>query len=206
MVWTENQKEYHSNKMLKKMHLVAKSKGGKCLSTEYKNAKTKLEWQCDKCGHIWWQTPDKIQWDRGDGTWCKKCRDASFVKRDIKAAKKLAKKRGGLCLSTVYKNSHEHLEWQCGKCGYKWPTCFDHVRRGSWCPKCNNPRKTSLQGLVDFSKMHGAKFVSKKYNNYQDEYDWECKNGRKFKDKIHRVKRRVRDLRNFCDSKTPCCK
>ena len=34
------------------MHSLAKARGGKCLSTEYINISTKLQWQCAK-GHIW---------------------------------------------------------------------------------------------------------------------------------------------------------
>ena len=31
---------------------IAKTKGGKCLSTDYKNTKSELKWECSK-GHTW---------------------------------------------------------------------------------------------------------------------------------------------------------
>lgn len=50
------------------MQEVAKENGGKCLSKEYTNARTKLKWQCSK-KHVWENTPDVIR----RGYWCKKC-------------------------------------------------------------------------------------------------------------------------------------
>jgi Zn finger protein HypA/HybF involved in hydrogenase expression len=49
---------------------IAISKGGLCLSKEYKNNKTNLEWKCNKCQHIWKARLDRIK----SGTWCPKCR------------------------------------------------------------------------------------------------------------------------------------
>ncbi len=50
------------------MKILAASRGGKCLSSFYKNANTKLKWQCVR-KHTWETTPGKIKW----GTWCPKC-------------------------------------------------------------------------------------------------------------------------------------
>ena len=50
------------------MHQFAAANSGKCLSTEYVNGITKLEWECEK-GHIWWARPYDIK----AGHWCPKC-------------------------------------------------------------------------------------------------------------------------------------
>ncbi|PKM92484.1 MAG: hypothetical protein CVU81_00175, partial [Euryarchaeota archaeon HGW-Euryarchaeota-1] len=42
--------------------------GGKCLSTKYINANTKLKWQC-KEGHRWEAIPSSIK----KGSWCPVC-------------------------------------------------------------------------------------------------------------------------------------
>uniref|UniRef100_UPI004047EE3D zinc-ribbon domain-containing protein n=1 Tax=Algoriphagus sp. TaxID=1872435 RepID=UPI004047EE3D len=47
---------------------IALTRGGNCLSKEYIDAKTKLEWQC-KAGHSWFATPNHIK----NGTWCPNC-------------------------------------------------------------------------------------------------------------------------------------
>jgi hypothetical protein len=51
------------------MHVLARERGGKYLSKEYKNCKTKMLWQC-KHGHRFQSTPDNIK----QGRWCPHCR------------------------------------------------------------------------------------------------------------------------------------
>tara|TARA_Y200000002_G_C22495071_1_gene584703 strand:- start:70 stop:774 length:705 start_codon:yes stop_codon:yes gene_type:complete len=51
------------------MQEIAKSRGGKCLSTKYVNNKTKLFWECAE-GHRWHAIPDSVK----SGTWCDKCK------------------------------------------------------------------------------------------------------------------------------------
>jgi len=46
----------------------AKGKGGKCLSTVYVNASTKLHWRCAK-GHEWWAKWAYVN----ERYWCSKC-------------------------------------------------------------------------------------------------------------------------------------
>jgi len=53
---------------------IAKSNGGKCLSTVYVNIFTKLLWEC-KYGHKWWSKPVNI---RNNGTWCPVCSGCSL--------------------------------------------------------------------------------------------------------------------------------
>lgn len=50
------------------MHVLARERGGKCLSKEYENCKTKMLWQC-KHGHKFQSTPDNIK----QGRWCPHC-------------------------------------------------------------------------------------------------------------------------------------
>jgi hypothetical protein len=53
---------------MKKMHALAQTKEGKCLSIEYKNSSTPLNWECVK-GHKWWASPNSIK----QGSWCPEC-------------------------------------------------------------------------------------------------------------------------------------
>jgi hypothetical protein len=41
---------------IKDMQGIAEARGGKCLSTEYVNSNTHLEWECSE-GHHWETTP-----------------------------------------------------------------------------------------------------------------------------------------------------
>ena len=71
------------------MQKIAKSYGGKCLSKEYINTDTKLEWMC-KEGHVWKAIPSSVK----KGHWCPEC--AGNKQLELKDAQDLAKSRGGM--------------------------------------------------------------------------------------------------------------
>ena len=53
---------------IEEMQKIAEKKGGKCISTNYVNAKTKLIWECN-IGHTWRAIPANIK----KGHWCPIC-------------------------------------------------------------------------------------------------------------------------------------
>lgn len=57
------------NEALKKAQEIARSRKGKCLSTEYINSRIPLRWKCRK-GHQW----NKILHKISSGHWCPKCK------------------------------------------------------------------------------------------------------------------------------------
>ena len=93
---------------IEEMRNLAEKRGGKCLSTEYKNVSTKLKWECEK-GHAWEARPNDIK----DSHWCPIC--AGNVPLTIEEMQKLAEKKGGKCLSTEYVNNRTKLKWQCSE-------------------------------------------------------------------------------------------
>ena len=56
---------------MEKIHEVAKSRGGQCLSEKYVNTTTKLEWKC-RDGHIWMAAPGGVV----RGSWCSICKSS----------------------------------------------------------------------------------------------------------------------------------
>ena len=52
------------------LHEIALSKGGRCLSSEYKNANTPMKFRCAN-SHQWFARPTNIR----SGTWCPKCKN-----------------------------------------------------------------------------------------------------------------------------------
>lgn len=64
---------------------IAEQRGGKCLSTEYINCKTKLSFMCS-LGHIWKANPGDI---KGSNSWCPYCNN--LQKKGRKYAKKIKK-------------------------------------------------------------------------------------------------------------------
>ena len=55
---------------LEEMKLIAKIRGGKCLSHKYIDGKTKLKWQCS-FGHNWEAKPTNV---KNKNSWCPKCK------------------------------------------------------------------------------------------------------------------------------------
>lgn len=59
------------------MHGLAKERGGKCLSNEYKRLSAKLKWECEK-GHKWEVAPQGVIYN---GSWCPHC--TKYIQENI---------------------------------------------------------------------------------------------------------------------------
>jgi hypothetical protein len=115
---------------IKDMQKLAKTHGGKCLSKQYINARTKLKWEC-KRGHTWIASGTSV---RNNNTWCASCK--GLKKLTIEQMKELAKSRGGRCLSKQYVNTDTKLQWECSN-GHRWMSTPYHVKnRKQWCTQC----------------------------------------------------------------------
>ena len=117
---------YISNN-IEKMRAIARDRGGRCLSENYVNAKTRLLWECSQ-GHQWEAVPDSII----HGTWCPYC-DGKY--KTIKDMQDIAKEREGVCLSEKYVNNRTKILWRC-KEGHEWKATPDNIKQGTWCPIC----------------------------------------------------------------------
>jgi predicted Zn-ribbon and HTH transcriptional regulator len=155
---------------IEKMYELAFKKDGKCLSTEYINIKTKLEWQCNKCNHIWMARPDSIKQD----SWCPKC--VEVLKLTIEEMYELASKKNGKCLSTKYINNCTHLKWQCNKCNYIWEAIPNSIKQDSWCPRCSDTKLT-IEEMHELAYKKNGKCLSTEYINSKTKLEWQCKKG-----------------------------
>lgn len=117
-------------KKIEFLHNIAISRGGKCLSNIYTRNNIKLEWVCAE-GHKWFQNSNSIQ----NGNWCPKC--SGRGKSSIEEMQEIAKSRGGKCLSKIYINSRNKLEWECSV-GHTWMAKPNGIKRGKWCPDCSS--------------------------------------------------------------------
>jgi hypothetical protein len=119
---------------IEEMQMLAKQRGGKCLSLKYVNSQTKLKWQCNN-GHIWMANPAIIRF----GRWCAQCAFAN-KKNTIEDMNAIAISHGGKCLSVEYANSYTKLKWECQQ-GHIWHTTPSVIKnQNSWCPKCGIQR------------------------------------------------------------------
>jgi hypothetical protein len=152
---------------------IAANNGGKCLSTEYISSKLKLKWQCME-GHIWESAAANIK----SGHWCKICvfeKIAAPRRLSVNEMHELAKKKGGLCLSSTYKNSSTPILWQC-KEGHQWKSTLSAVKhRGDWCKKCAGLQRGTIGEMRRLARKHGGECLSPKYTNRRTKLTWKCK-------------------------------
>ncbi|MEO8087881.1 MAG: hypothetical protein ABI763_13740 [Bacteroidota bacterium] len=165
---------------IEEMQVLATQNQGKCVSTEYVNTASKLEWQC-KEGHIWEAKPMHIK----KGGWCPTC--AGKAKHTIEQMQELATTKGGKCLSTEYINSYSNLKWQCDK-GHQWEAMPTKIISGHWCTHYDcRYKEVSKKLRRDIKELHllaqqkGGKLLSTEYTNSLDKLIWECSKGHQWK-------------------------
>jgi len=163
---------------LPEMKGLAISRGGKCLSENYIDSHSKLDWQC-KEGHRWKASAQGVK----SGHWCPKC--AHSEKLTLDEMQKIAESKGGKCLSNQYVNARTKLEWEC-KDGHRWYAIPDAVKRLSWCPVCGNKSRSdsqrgNIQELLDLAAARDGRLLSETYVNSQTKLEWQCKYGHMWK-------------------------
>ena len=110
---------------------IAKRRGGTLLARNYTVLRAPLTARCAN-GHRFAITPKNLL----RGLWCVQCRPLPRQAEFLTAAQKLARSRGGRCLSEGYSNARAKLRWQCGE-RHRWQATFDNVvNKNSWCPTC----------------------------------------------------------------------
>jgi hypothetical protein len=109
-------------------------------------------------------------------------RAASFATNKV-LADRLAKKRGGKCLSGP-RRKHDKWRWKCGNPEHRvWEVPLVQIegsrgKKGSWCPQCaghNVPKKV----YRDWAKRFSGKVV-KQAKNITDESLWCCRHHGQF--------------------------
>jgi len=146
---------------------IAKSKNGKCLSTEYFNLRSKLTWECF-FGHTWGATLGNV---KHHGRWCPECCNKNRIKYSIDIIQNLAKERNGVCLSNKYVSYGSDLEWKCEN-DHIWRAPLSRIKSGgTWCPYCKNKTQNKvskiIQGIFSNCTVH---------NNY-NKFNW-LRNGK----------------------------
>ena len=173
---------------IKNIDQLARNRGGRCLSTNYKGANFALEWRCAN-GHEWSAKPNGLIYR---GTWCGEC--AGNKGLGIRDCRDAAKKRGGKLLSKSYRNKNEPLEWQCNE-GHKWMASLGNVRNGKrWCPTCSKKkagisRRLDIDAVRQIAIDRGGEFLSQEYSGNQITYRWRCVHKHEWENSLANIKR-----------------
>ncbi len=170
---------------IEEMQEIAQKHDGKCISNEYIDDKTKLTWMCSK-GHKWDSTPNNIK----NGTWCPICsKDIGPRKKmdkTLQLVKKIAKEKGGECLSSSYETNHSKLRFRC-QYGHEWDALPGRIKRGSWCPKCyaKNRREKLAKYTIDdmrrYAQSKGGECLSTEFDGMHEPLVWKCHKGHVWK-------------------------
>jgi hypothetical protein len=156
------------------MHELAAQWGGRCSSTEYNGTEQPLLWRCAE-GHRWRASPASIR----AGRWCRRCRGTP--RDDLARMRRIARQRGGECLSEEYRGSTEKLRWRCRE-GHVWDTTPATVIQGSWCPRCRlgpgrSTQRLSIDDMHETAGERGGRCVSEHYVNANTKLRWQCAQG-----------------------------
>lgn len=101
---------------------------------------------------------------------------------------KMARKRGGKCLSNSYINAHSKLLWQCAK-GHQWLAMPNNIQQGKWCPFCSGHVRLTVDEMHKIAKAHGGKCISNTYVNTQTKLLWECRHGHRWEATPNNIRR-----------------
>ena len=151
----------------------AEQRGGKCLSKHYVDSQTKLAWEC-KNGHGFKMSRDVVKQQKN---WCHQCRVEEDRNKRLLEIKKIAKQKGGACLSNTYKNLDTKVAMVC-KEGHKWsPTPLDIIYSNSWCPHCYGKIRFTIGYMQKLAGKRGGTCLSKTYVDSKTKLTWKCEKG-----------------------------
>jgi hypothetical protein len=166
-------KASNERKTIEDMQRLATARLGSCVSTEYHNMHTKLQWMCE-FGHTWWAKPNCIQ----QGRWCPHC--AGVAPLSLDEMQEIGVERGGECLAVEYFNTKTALPWICAD-GHTWDATPDNIKSGTWCPFCAPNTRVSLLDMQAIAVARGGECLSRDYKNTRARMSWRCAKGHRWR-------------------------
>lgn len=168
---------------LKRLHEIARAKGGECLEQHYMGSRAEHRFRCAN-GHEWMADADRVL----RGRWCIRCANAKKAhkhRHTIEHIQNAAIQRGGKLLSKEYHRANERLLWECLK-GHQWEAKYNTVRDGSWCPRC---ARYSTEELQQVASSRGGNFLSRECLGVNKHHEWQCSLGHRWSAKLANVLR-----------------
>ena len=152
-------------------HIVAKQKGGRCLSegVTHITTITKLKWECE-FGHIWETKFTNVKYNN---TWCPHCGGTKRLTTECMTW--LARDQGWTFLSDCYE-PRKKLKWMCAKGHLFELTAAQVIHDKSWCKWCSGRFKYTLEDLKSAAVSRGGECLASIYSG-SDKLLWKCKMG-----------------------------
>jgi len=152
--------------------------GGKCISIEYENYNSLLEWQC-KRGHEFESTLNAIEHRE---SFCLECAELERREEWLKKAHEVAKENGGRCLSTEWLSAQGKLRWRCAN-GHEFERCWNQIIIPPFCSQCDSEARYQRQGeelLNGIAATHKGLWLKEQYKGVRARYRWICSEGVEF--------------------------
>ena len=156
----------------------AEEYGGKCISIEYENYQSTLEWVCKK-GHEFETSLHSMEQRE---SFCLECAELERRERWLRKAEELAREHGGRCLSTEWVSAQKKLQWRCAK-GHEFERCWNQAIRPPFCCECDRDERYQKQGeelLTSIAEMQNGRWVKERYKGVRVSYRWVCSEGVEF--------------------------
>lgn len=99
---------------------------------EFVNTSTKTACKCNRCGYLWFNTPNHLL--KGQG--CPKCNGKYKTTDDFK--KELKEIQPNIRVIGEYINSKSYIELECKICGNRWKAKPNNLLSGWGCPNCSS--------------------------------------------------------------------
>lgn len=166
----------------------AEERGGRCLSDQYHNMKTNLQWICAK-GHFFEKTFDKI---KNKNSWCSKCTNEELAtkrrKYSIEDMRHIAATRNGECLSKKFTNTNKKLKWNCEQ-GHVWNASYETIKKGHWCGECAGNTKKNEEHILAIAKKFNVEWIPSEYQGTKVKMQWRCSKGHVFNKSLDLLQR-----------------
>lgn len=169
--------ECRNHARLARLQAIAEQHGGRCLETRYLGNKALYRFACAK-DHAWKATGAAVL----QNAWCRRCADAQTGERKrlpdgLERLRKLARAKGGECLSLHYNLSSTRYHMRCAE-GHEWQVIGTRFFLGSWCGKCHiNASRDTLENMQAIAAARGGSCLSTTYWKTLTKLTWQCHRG-----------------------------
>ena len=160
--------------LLAVLRSLAERRGGECLSPSCRSGHERLTWRCVQ-GHRFAKTGNAVK----AGKWCGKCHGSP--PGDIDRMRRMARERGGECLSKKYLGVETKLRWRCRE-GHEWSTVPGSIIQGTWCRVCrmrggHSLARLSIEIMRHMAVERGGRCLSASYHGSAVPLRWRCARG-----------------------------
>jgi len=138
--YRESQKDY----TIESINEIIKDYNCVCISNEYINNLTHLDWKCNKCNYTWKCDLSSIfkKIKRGVDV-CSNCNEVDKLNEIYESIIKTSAEYNCICLSTEYKNQNTLMDFKCKSCNAEWQCSYsnfknrlDAKRKRALCLEC----------------------------------------------------------------------